>query len=95
MKWDEMVGIAACGFLAGSNPKAEWEPLSEATKLLWRNAAESALRRLLAAGLTIVPREATREMLDAAGDEYVPWADAVRCWSAALAAGEIKPEDRP
>jgi hypothetical protein len=75
--WDEAVELAE---------RAYWRHLrGDETRM------GNALRALTAAGVAFVPREATREMLDAAGAEYVPWTDAVRCWGAALSAGEIAP----
>jgi hypothetical protein len=93
--WDEAVECAARGFLSASNPKVEWELLSKATKLLWLRSADSALRALTAAGVAIVPREPTEEMMMAGGQLEVAPAGVAFLWSAALSAGEIAPKKAP
>lgn len=103
--WEEVREIAA---------KAAWEQLSagrtwESASVLEREErrieADAALRALRAAGLAVVPREATEVMRQSCLDLEVShaWsqkgehidADSVGdVWSTALSAGELAPPDK-
>lgn len=99
MTYDELVEIHAetlftlCGGAWGELFKEEQEHGLELSR-----AALAAIRE---AGLAIVPRKPTKDMLEEAGPmegwaEYAHPNDADRCheewYEAAVAAGEIKPE---
>lgn len=81
-----------------------WEGSDPATKYMWRDEMDAALRAIRAAGVVMVPREITRDIA-AAIELTDEWDDAMDAgeqgyyvvqyapiWRAAIAAGEIKPE---
>ena len=78
MTWDEMVRVTK------ANCRGE----------VTTAVVDAVLRALIANGYAIVPREATGEMR-AVGDRLdVARAGVAYLWSAALSAGEIKPEEQ-
>lgn len=92
--WDEVVEIAAraiCDHVASD----QFEALSDADRADLIAETETALRALRAAGLAVVPREATEAMQEAARlARYEGNATYASVVDAALSAGELAPPDK-
>jgi len=91
MTWDEMVEVA----LEGAHGRAWRTGLSKSAQAAVAAPFDRALRALRAAGVVMVPAEADDELLRLFAGVGIDLADVARAreaWSAALSAGQIKPE---